>query len=115
MANLLHEITETKERAWAWAFRGLSMIVMILLGIIGYFMTSTLQRVDASIDQNRKDLWKSVSTLNDSGTNMKQSIMTLSTLVQDEFRQQDDTNARLSKIEDDHETRLRSLEHPPAK
>lgn len=110
--GLMREMTETKERAVAWGFRGVLGLVMILLGIVGWFMTTTLSEVKTEITNNAKVQWDQIGKLNDSEVTTRRDLGILSQAVQDATKSNADAVSRLSDSERDHEQRLRTLEHP---
>lgn len=111
--GLLTEITETKERAASWLFRGFTAVIMILLGIVGYFMTTTLGDLKDKIDANNKSTWAAIGESNRSLAVLAQSLTGLSTTVNDHLREDAATEENLTRLVQDHENRLRSLEHAP--
>lgn len=111
--NLYTEMTETKERAASWLFRGVAAIIMVLVGIVGYFMTATLNDLKDKIDINNKTTWTAIAESNKSLATLAQTLTGLTTTVNDHVREDAATEASLTRLVQDHENRLRSLEHIP--
>jgi hypothetical protein len=106
--QLAREMTETKERAVAWGFRGLLSVLMIALGIIGYLIQDKLGDFThkfLAIDQQRVEMWSAFSKLANSQADQTNALTKLDTTVKDYVANQD-------RLIQDHEQRLRDLERP---
>ena len=98
--------------AISYAFRGAISVVGILLAIVGWFMINTLSDVKESIAKNSSTQWQSISKLTDVTNALDKQLGTLSQTLSDSIRSNSDAVNRLSSEEQDHESRIRTLEHP---
>lgn len=111
-ASLFRQITETKERGLAWAFRALISILVGALTIIGYFAVDKLGSFDKrfdQVDQQRQQVWGQLGKISETISTQNNLLTRLSDHL-------DSANTTLSGIQhelDDHETRIRMLERQP--
>lgn len=114
--GLMKEMTETKERAAAWVFRGAMGVIFIGIGIIGWFAQDKLgtftKQFDA-INVQREQMWKSVGELNVSQQGMNLAVTQLKATLEGHNNTETLILQSLQRTEDDHEQRIRTLERHP--
>jgi hypothetical protein len=112
MADLLKEITQTKERAAAWVFR-------ILIALVGASTTAVLWMAWGALADVKNDLktgiqqqWLAIGKINDAQAQVSRDIGIQTQVLADHIRTETDIDASLRDIAKDHEGRIRTLEHP---
>lgn len=109
--SLIKQMTETKERTWAWGFRGLTSAVMILLAVVGWFMIDVITSLRADIKDNKIGTWQALSKLTDGLIATDRNLGILTQSVQDSVKSEQEAIERLAHQEEEHEERIRTLEH----
>jgi len=109
---------ETKERIAAWAFRGLTTMVMLALAIIGWFVQDKLgefnKRFD-TLDQQRAYTWKSLGDEATLQRTQGDEMIKLETTLTDHIATENSILQSITVEARDHEERLRDLEGHPTK
>ena len=116
--SLVGQMGETKERVAAWAFRGLTTLVMICLAIIGYFVQDKLgtfnQKFD-TLDQQRQQVWKAVGDQSTLQKSQGETMIRLETTLADHIATENNILQSITGEAKDHEDRIRDLEGHPAR
>lgn len=102
--GLFREMFATKERGAAWLTRGL---IVVLFTACGWLVVTTWTDLKAHLDENAKSTWNAISESNRSVTALAQTVNGLTITVQDHIREDAAENQKV----DDHESRIRALEH----
>jgi hypothetical protein len=97
--GLLREITQTKERAAAWVFRGGISIIGVLTCALGWVVWDQLVDLKVSAKEQSHAAWQTIQKLSEAQT---QSDRTLAIVTQ--------TSSDFRAVVQDHENRLRALE-----
>jgi hypothetical protein len=97
----------TTERGTAWIFRGVLMLLVGSFTLIGYFANNTL----TDIKKQGEAAVSTITTLTQAQSTTTTNLSVLSQTVSDNIKEQSRIEASLQAIEQDHETRIRSLEH----
>lgn len=120
IVSLWKDITETKERAASWVFRGLIAIIMGMASVIGVLSWNALDRVAHTVDENGRQtstkiekLSNEIQQIANDGKDARRDIGVLSQTVTDHIHADDATDNRITSELADHEQRIRSLEHKP--
>lgn len=116
--SLAHQMGETKERVAAWAFRGLTTLVMIALAIIGWFVQDKLgtfnQRFE-TLDQQRAVTWKSLGDEAALQRTQGDTMIKLETTLTDHIATENSILQGITAEAKDHEDRIRDLEGHPGR
>lgn len=115
ITSLAHQMVETKERTAAWLFRGLTTLVMICLGVIGWLLQDKLGDFNAKftqLDLQRQQVWKSVSDITALQNKQAEAMVRIETTLSDHVATETSILSAITKMQGDHEDRLRELERP---
>lgn len=108
--GLLKEISQTKERLAAWAFR----LLIALVGATGSAMLwmgyDALNKVEAQVSKQGEVVWTSIQDAQQQQAATAQKVEVLTQVVKDSTDRQTQINNDLKMIVQDHEQRLRSIE-----
>jgi hypothetical protein len=103
---------DTPERATAWIFRALITLVGAAGTTVLWLAWGALQDVKAEMHDQNKTVWTALGTLSTNQNQMATTLGVLSQTVSDNFKGEAQIIGDLRKEADDHEDRIRVLEHP---
>ena len=112
MGDLFKQLTETKERAAAWVFR----LLIILLGAAGstlcYVVWGILTDVKTDLKSGIQQQWIAIGKINDAQVQASHDTGIATQALADHIRLESEIDNELKDLTKDHETRIRALERP---
>ena len=102
---------ENKERTTAWVVRLLLLAISGLAAVAMFLASSTLESLKSDIANSNKTIWAALSTVTSTAAINTNNIGILQRQVQDYITAETQIDTQLQKLNDDHEGRIRVLEH----
>jgi len=110
--GLFREITETKERAAAWIFRGAMGLMTAAFTFIGAYIIADFNNFRADLKEQNKTVWEAISSVNRATASNTNALATLAASHADHVKEDERVEAQFATELLDHETRIRTLERP---